>query len=191
MTVLKEVADHEVGTYTSAGGTVVRCAEDLRKLTHEELVILFGDSPPPSSIRAVEGDPAGVGIGTAFAVNSRFVKWLRRKAESPGFVWHGKSFTAITDHEGWGWNRLGAGPFLGAFPFRTYIGPSKVDGRTSMILDFNVPKNPPGERQTWDELREVLPGVMLGASGLRLWGGYHHLLWFACDANRQTPSQGL
>jgi hypothetical protein len=66
-----------------------------------------------------------------------------------------------------GWNRLAVGPLLGVFPFRTHIAASRIDGASSLVLDFDVPRNPRWCRPTCDELREVAPGVF---TGMRLYG---------------------
>ncbi len=121
----------------------------------------------------------------------KFERWFRRYSKHPRVIWHGKGFRSFSDQAGWGYNRLGLGPALHAFPFRTFIGPSKLHEGPSLVLDFNVPKNPVGERQTWDELREVAPGLYLGASGLRVFGRYLQLVWFAVDANHQAPLIGI
>ena len=166
-------------------------AENLRDLSNEELLALFVASDPPQSVRAVENDPAGVGLGMSILAGGLFDRWLRRYTCSERFIWHGKSFHSNSDLEGWGYNRFGIGPVLGGFPFRVYFGPSLIDERPSLLLDFDVPRNPWVERLTWDELREVSPGIMLGATGLRIGGRYRHLAWFAVDANRQTPVTGV
>ena len=169
----------------------VSCAEDLRRLSNEELMDLFQKGSAPGSVRAVEGHPAGVAIAPILLSGGRVERWLRRYSQSDRFVWHGKSFESISDTEGWGWNRLGVGPVLAAFPFRTFLGPSKNDGAPTLVLDFDVERNPWWERLTWDELREVSPGVFMGTSGLRIFGRYRRMLWFAVDTTRQTPLCGV
>ena len=121
----------------------------------------------------------------------RIERWVRRCSQSERCLWHGKSFDAISDHEGWGWNRIWVGPALAVCPYRTYIAASKHDGAPALVLDFDVPKNPWFERPVRDELREVIPGVFLGISGFRLFGKYHAGGWFAVDTTRQTPLLGI
>jgi hypothetical protein len=169
----------------------VATGEDLRTLSLDALMALYLASPAPDSVRRLEGHPAGVGIGPIILSRGRFDRWLRRYAESDRFVWHGKSFVTVSESEGWGYNRLAVGPILDAFPFRTFVGPSRIDGRPSLILDFNVARNPWWERLTWDELREVGPGVFAGTTGLRLFGKYRPLAWFACDTNRQVANTAV
>jgi hypothetical protein len=169
----------------------VASAEDLRLLSRDELLCLYQNGCAPGSVRAVEGHPAGLGLGLIILSGTRIDRWLRRYSRSQRFPWHGKSFTALSDEEGWGWNRLAVGPLPGVCPFRISVGPSKTDGAPALVLDYNVPRNPWWQRRTWDELREVLPGVFLGIVGLRLRGGYRCLALFAVDTTRQTPLQGI
>jgi hypothetical protein len=166
-------------------------AEDLRLLSSDELMDLYRRGSAPSSVRALEGHPAGLGIALIILSGGRIDRWLRRRSRSQRFAWHGKSFVSISDSQGWGWNRLAVGPVLGAFPFRTSIAPSRNDGAPALALDFDVPRNPWWERRMWDELREVIPGVLLGTTGLRLFGRYRPLAWFAVDITRQTPPTGV
>lgn len=175
----------------ATGVPTITCAEDLRLLTKEELDTLYRASLAPSTVKAVEGHPKGLGIAAIILSGGRVERVLRRWTESDRFVWHGKSFESFSDQQGWGWNRMGIGPVLGAFPFRTYVGPSRYDGAPTLVLDFDVPRNPWWERLTWDELREVLPGVYFGTTGLRILGKYRRLAWFCVDTTRPTPMLGV
>jgi len=169
----------------------VACAEDLRRLSKDELWEWYRNGSAPGSVRAVEGHPAGLGLALTILSGGRADRWLRRYSRSQRFPWHGKSFKALSDSEGWGWNRLALGPFLGVCPFRTYIAPSKSDGAPTLVLDYDVPRNPWWLRLTWDELREVIPGVFLGTVSVRLFGGYRRLAWFAVDTTRQAPLRAV
>lgn len=192
MPVIQEPSDIALdGRTATASGITLSRAEDLRLLSNNELIDLYRKGTAPTSVRVVEGHPAGLGVAPIILSGGRFERWLRRYSQSERFIWHGKSFESISDNEGWGWNRFGVGPVLGAFPFRTFIGPSKSDGAPTLVLDFNVPRNPWWERLTWDELREVIPGVFMGTTGLRLLGRYRVMAWFAVDTTRQTPPSGI
>lgn len=175
---------------TVADLALVADLDDLRPLSNDQLMALFCAGIAPKTVKVVEGDPACCPLSPVLFTGGWFERWFRRYAKSERCIWHGKGFQAFSDQEGWGYNRLGIGPFLNAFPFRTYIAPSKLAEGASLVLDFNVPRNPIGERQTWDELREVAPGLYLGASGLRFGRRYLHMLWFAVDANHQAPNIG-
>lgn len=150
------------------GANAALRADDLRELSTRELMDLFRKGCAPTSLAALEGDPRGVGIGLHFWSRGRIDRWLRRRTTKERFLWHGKSFRMKSDAEGWGFNRAGRGPLLAVFPFKTSLGPSVIDGEPSVIIDYDVPRNPWWERLTWDELREVAPGVYLGVTTLRL-----------------------
>jgi hypothetical protein len=173
------------------GVPMVVCAEDLRLLSDDALTDLHRKGAVPSSVRAIEGHPAGLGVAPILFSGGRVDRWLRRYSQSQRFPWHGKSFESISDSEGWGWNRLAVGPLLGVCPFRTYHAPSRIDGALALVLDYDVHRNPWWQRRMWDELREVMPGVFLGIAGARLFGGYRRLAWFALDTTRQTPLRGV
>ena len=191
MAVLEEKPGAGTEEREATADTTAVCAEDLRRLSSDELMRLYRSGSAPGSVRAVEGHPAGLGIALIVLSGGRIDRRLRRYSRSERFPWHGKSFTALSDEEGWGWNRLAVGPLPGVCPFRISVGPSKTDGAPALVLDYNVPRNPWWQRRTWDELREVLPGVFLGIVGLRLRGGYRCLALFAVDTTRQTPLQGI
>jgi hypothetical protein len=146
---------------------------------------LFHDGGAPASLAAVEGDPRGVGIGLHFWPGGRLDRWIRKRAALPRFLWHGKSFRMKSPTEGWGFNRAGRGPLVAVFPFKTSIGLSALDGKPAVLIDYDVPRNPWWERLTWDELREVSPGIFLGVTTLRLFGKKRVTLWFAVDTTTQ------
>jgi len=159
-------------------------AAELRDLRPDQLLDRFKNGTAPETLRVFYGDPRGLGISLNMFTGSRFHQWLRRYAEKPTFPWHGKSFRSESDTKGCGWNRIAIGPILTIFPFETRLGNSVIDGRPSVIIDYNVKRNPWYERLCWDELREVAPGVFLGFTSLRLFGRRPIALWFAVDVSR-------
>jgi hypothetical protein len=185
--VLEEGPGTGLEEHDASAVTTVVCAEDLRQLSADEFMRLYGSGSAPGSVRAVEGHPVGLGLALIVLSGGRIDRWLRRYSRSQRFPWHGKSFQSISDTEGWGWNRLAAGPVLHAFPFRTYLASSRIDGAPALVIDYDVPRNPWWQRKVCDELREVIPGVYLGIYGVRLLGGYRRLAWFAVDTTRQKP----
>jgi hypothetical protein len=151
---------------------------ELRSLTHEGLLARYRGGSCPERIDVLDGDPAGIGIGLSVLAGGRLDHVLRRQAAGRRFVWHGKSFRSLTATEGRGVNRFAVGRVIRALPFRTSIAGSLLDGRPAIALDF-------GAAPVRDELREVLPGVFLGPTGVRLRGRYRQLAWFAIDTNVQ------
>jgi len=170
----------ELGETRAEAGHLQK-AEDLRLLTTAELMDVFRKGRAPETLEAIEGDPRGVGVGLHMLAGSWLDRWIRKRAATERFLWHGKSFRMKSPTEGWGFNRAGRGPLVAVFPFKTTIGQSVIDDERSVIIDYNVPRNPWWERLTWDELREVSPGIYLGVTTLRLFGRYRVALWFAVD----------
>ncbi len=109
---------------------------------------------------------------------------LRRFAASGAFPWAGKSFTASSDGDGSGINRVRLAGTRRWFPFRTRVEPSAVDGAACILLDYDDPANPRPIRMIRDELREVAPGLFLGPAMLDTGKGDPKLvLFFACDCS--------
>ena len=150
--------------------------QELRTLTHEDLLRRYLGGACPDAIDVLDGDPAGAGIGLSVLAGGRVDRALRRRAAGPKFVWYGKSFRSRTATEGYGFNRFAVGRVIDALPFRTSIARSMLDGGPAIALDF-------GHAPMRDELREVSPGVFLGPTGVRLGRRYRQLAWFAVDTN--------
>ncbi len=110
---------------------------------------------------------------------------LRRFAASRSFVWEGKTFQAASDTRGVGHNRVNIPRALGRqnlFPFETLFGPSAIDGKPTLILDYDLDVNPSYIRHIHDEIREVSPGLFLGPA---MWKGERAkslVLWFGLDS---------
>ena len=110
---------------------------------------------------------------------------LRRFAASSAFVWEGKTFQASNELRGVGHNRVRIPHALGRqnlFPFETFFGPSAIDGKRTLVLDYDLDVNPAYIRKIHDEIREVSPGLFLGPA---MWKGGRDkftVLWFALDA---------
>ena len=162
----------------------VDTAARLRSLSTDQLLDRFKEGTAPDTLRVLDGDQRGLGLTLTVFTKTRFHSWLGRYAATPGFLWNGKSFRSKSDTEGWGWNRFAKGPILTIFPFKTLLGASIIDGNTSVIIDYNVKRNPWWERRSWDELREVDPGVFLGFTAIRMFGRYPKVVWFAVDTTR-------
>jgi hypothetical protein len=118
---------------------------------------------------------------------------LRRWAASASFLWEGKTFRATDEREGVGHNRVYVPRALGhqnLFPFDTRFGASAIDGKPTLVLDYDLAVNPTYIRHVHDEIREVSPGLFLGPAMWRSAIGAHAarderktlLLWFALDA---------
>ncbi len=113
---------------------------------------------------------------------------IRRFAASKAFVWDGKSFKAESDVTGTGINRVAVPGVLGRqrlFPFETLIGPSSLDSRRAVILNYDLRENPNYIRKIHDEVREVSPGLYLGPAMWKGASGNTTVLWFALDTGKR------
>jgi hypothetical protein len=68
------------------------------------------------------------------------------------------------------------------FPFETLFGPSAIDDKPTLILDYDLAVNPSYIRHIHDEIREVSPGLFLGPAMWRSARGKALVLWFGLDA---------
>lgn len=167
-----------------AASNVGPASAALRALSAAELEERFRAGSRPDTVHGLDGDPAGLGLALAGRDGGWLDRRSRRFAASERFPWNGKSFRSTSHDQGWGFNRLARGPALAVLPFRTSIAASIVDGEPVIRLDFDIARNPRWQRATLDELREVMPGVFLGPTGIRLRGRYLRLAWFAIDTNQ-------
>ncbi|MCC6644703.1 MAG: hypothetical protein IT374_03900 [Polyangiaceae bacterium] len=152
----------------------------------DELAALYAGAVSSRSLREIDGAPKGRMLAVLGLGRTPLGRAVRAFAASRAFVWDGKTFTSISDQEGHGINRVQIPGALGRqrlFPFETRFGASLVDGRDALILDYDLPENPPWIRKIHDEVRLVEPGLFLGPA---MWkdgrGGARTLLWFALDA---------
>ena len=162
--------------------------DDLAERTSEQLELLYRAASPPKSMRAVDGALVGRMLAIA-GIPDAIASPLRRWAASRSFVWEGKSFEALSDERGSGINRVNLPRVLGRqtlFPFATAFGPSAIDGKPTLVLDYDLAANPGYIRHVHDEIREVSPGVFLGPAMWKRARDKVLVLWFALDANAAT-----
>ena len=133
--------------------------DDLVSKSKSELDELFRDGETPDE-DAVEGVTRGrvlAGRGPLRLGAARDV------INNPLLPWKGKVF-----ERGGGKNRIEVGPIKRQeFEFDTYTAPPlHDDGDDVLVLDYDLPENPPGIRQVVDELREIDTGLYLGTSNI-------------------------
>ncbi len=165
--------------------TQVLGLDDLAKRSGEELELLYRAAAPPRSMHAADGAL----VGRMLAIRGMpelLAAPLRRWAASRVFVWEGKTFDAISDERGSGHNRVFLPNVLGRqnlFPFATSFAASAIDGKPTLVLDYDLDANPGFIRHVHDEIREVAPGVFLGPAMWKRARDKVLVLWFALDAN--------
>jgi hypothetical protein len=171
-------------TATATHRTTFHDLDGLAQRSCDELDALYRASPPATTMRAADGALRGRMLavrGLPAAIGGP----LRRWAASSSFVWEGKTFEAHGDTRGVGHNRVAVPSVLGRqnlFPFETSFGPSAIDGKPTLILDYDLAVNPPYIRRIHDEIREVSPGVFLGPAMWKRGNDKTLVLWFALDA---------
>jgi hypothetical protein len=176
MTMQHAVAESEHSEALTLDALAVRSYAALEEL--------YRAAARPRSMRAVDGAPKGRMLAVRHLEGPPVGALLRNFAASSAFVWDGKTFTARSDERGVGINRIRLPGVLGRqdlFPFETSFGPSALDGGPTLILDYDLARNPGWIRKVHDEIREVAPGLFLGPAMWKAAAGPTTLLWFALD----------
>ena len=159
--------------------------DSLARKTSDELEALYRAANVSTSMHAADGPLIGRMLAVR-GVPSAVGTPLRRWAASRSFVWEGKTFQASSDTRGAGLNRIfipGVFGHQNLFPFETAFGPSAIDGKPTLILDYDLAVNPGYIRHVHDEIREVAEGLFLGPAMWKGAGGRKALvLWFALDS---------
>lgn len=158
----------------------------LAQLSSAELEHCFaaGAAVP---LGAVTGDPVGRVLAVRGFDAGPLAAVRRWIARTPLILWEGKSFRAEPGADtGFGGNRARLGVRGIVLRFATSEGPSIVDGRPCLRIDYDIASNPRLARRIYDELREVSPGLYLGRGGCVGRHRTHLVLWFAVDAREQA-----
>lgn len=161
--------------------------DDLAAKSVVELDALYRSGRTPASLAALDGAPVGRMLAIRGLDRGVVARGLRRIAASKRFVWGGKSFTSRDERSGSGINRVNLPYVLGRqqlFPFLTRFGASAIDGNPTIVLDYDLPENPPHIRAIHDEVREVSPGLFLGPAMWKRRSGPVLVLWFALDTGK-------
>ena len=153
-----------------------------------ELQGLFMKAPIPESVLVLNGSPKGRLLSLRYFDNGLPHSMVAALARLGVFPWDGKDFRATTEYAGQGVNRIKLIlPSFKLFSFFTRIGPSAIDGRPCILLDYDQPGNPWFVRRVRDELREVAPGLFLGSTMVKVRSGeVEMVLWFGIDSHHQA-----
>jgi hypothetical protein len=171
-------------SHATAARTSIHTLDTLAARSVDELDALYRAAAVSSTLHAADGQL----IGRMLAVRGlpgALARPLRQWAASRSFMWEGKTFQASSDTRGVGHNRVNIPGALGRqnlFPFDTAFGPSAIDGRPTLILDYDLDVNPSYIRKIHDEVREVSPGLFLGPAMWKSARGKALVLWFALDS---------
>ncbi|MEO8702042.1 MAG: hypothetical protein ABI867_18505 [Kofleriaceae bacterium] len=158
--------------------------DTLASRSSEELDSLYRAATVSTSMHAADGQLVGRMLSVR-GLPSGLAGPLRRWAASRSFLWEGKTFQASSETRGVGHNRVYIPRALGRqnlFPFDTLFGPSAIDGRPTLILDYDLKANPSYIRAIHDEVREVSPGLFLGPAMWKSARAKTLVLWFGLDS---------
>ncbi len=172
-------------TTTSSQRSSIHTLDSLARRSSDELDALYRAATVSSTMHAADGALVGRMLavrGVRGAVAGRLRAW----AGSRSFMWEGKTFQAASESRGMGHNRVYVPRVLGRqnlFSFATSFGPSAIDGKPTLVLDYDLDVNPAYIRHVHDEIREVSPGLFLGPA---MWKGERGkktlVLWFGLDS---------
>jgi hypothetical protein len=172
-------------TATTTQRASIHTLDSLSRKTSAELDALYRHSSVSTTMHAADGALVGRML-VVRGIAGPLATPLRNWARSRSFVWEGKTFTAKSDTHGDGINRVNVPGVFGRqnlFPFATSFGPSAIDGKPTLILDYDLDVNPGYIRRIHDEIRELSPGLFLGPA---MWKGAGDkktlVLWFALDS---------
>jgi len=158
--------------------------DTLATQSSEELDALYRNASVSATMHAADGALVGRMLAVR-GLPGPLARGLRRWAGSRSFLWEGKTFAAASEAHGVGHNRVFVPRALGRqnlFPFDTAFGPSAIDGKPTLILDYDLDVNPGYIRHVHDEIREITPGLFLGPAMWKTARDKVLVLWFALDA---------
>jgi hypothetical protein len=184
--VVRNAKNNAKNNGTARVARVARTLDDLAKLEASELRELYKGGTVPESLDVLDGDLVGRMLAVRKLDRGSPLRGIAAFSRSKSFPWEGKSFRHDNETTGTGINRVKLpGGTRKLFPFATRVGPSIVDDRETVILNYDQPENPKAIRLIHDEIREVAPKLFLGPAALvRRFGRPTIILWFALDAAR-------
>ena len=169
---------------TATTRNAIHSLDSLARKTPAELDALYRAATVSKTMHAADGALVGRMLAVRGMPGS-IAGPLRRWAASRSFVWEGKTFQASSDARGVGHNRVFIPGVFGRqnlFPFDTSFGPSAIDGKPTLILDYDLDVNPGYIRRIHDEVREVAEGLFLGPAMWKSGKDKSLVLWFALDS---------
>lgn len=169
---------------TASQRSPLHTLDGLARRSSDELDALYRAANVSPTLHAADGALVGRMLAVR-GLPSSIGAPLRRWAASPSFLWEGKTFQASSETRGVGHNRVFGGAVLGhqnLFPFETAFGPSAIDGKPTLVLDYDLAVNPGYIRHIHDEIREVAPGLFLGPAMWKRGEARTLVLWFALDS---------
>jgi hypothetical protein len=172
---------------TDAPNTAPLTFDDLAAMSFDDLGELYaGGVVPGDFAAALDSHPKGRMIAVRGIDNVPVInKVVDIFAKHPLFPWDGKSMAATSAQTSDGINRVKAGAKMNWFPFKTSVQDSVIDGKPTIVLDYEQEGNPKLIKKIHDEIREVAPGMYLGPAMAKVGKSKPPVLvlWFALDTN--------
>jgi hypothetical protein len=168
----------------AVGSRALHSLDSLAARSVSELDALYRGATVSSTMHSADGPLVGRMLAVR-GLPAAIAKPLRRWAKSRSFLWEGKTFQASDDARGVGHNRVHVPNVLGhqnLFPFETRFDDSAIDGKPTLVLDYDLDANPGYIRRIHDEIREVAPGLFLGPAMWKSGRDKQLVLWFALDS---------
>lgn len=162
----------------------------LADMNVDALGEVYSKGTVPASLAALDGHPRGRMLAVKMLDSGAVAGAIRSFAGATVFPWGGKSFSAQGPSSGEGINRVHLFGRHQLFPFHTRFAPSVVDGKPTIVLDYDLGDNPGLIRQIHDEIREVSSGLYLGPAMWKTRNGPAFVLWFALDTHDQATPIG-
>ena len=173
------------GTYRAPRHTLDTLAFSPRR----KLEALYRAATVSTSMHAADGALVGRMLAVR-GLPGPIAAPIRRWAASSSFLWEGKTFEATTTRAGRPQSRIRRRCARSAEPVsvRHLFGPSAIDGKPTLVLDYDLAVNPGYIRHVHDEIREVSPGMFVGPA---MWknGATRRCLWFALDATATSGTR--
>lgn len=162
--------------------------DSLAQLGVDELGPVYANGKVPASLAVLDGHPRGRMLAVRKLDRGPVGDALRAFSGAVAFPWGGKSFASESASSGAGINRVRLLGRHQLFPFHTRFAPSAIDGKSTIVLDYDLSDNPGLIRKIHDEIREVSPGLFLGPAMWKTDREPVLVLWFALDTRTQdTP----
>ncbi len=153
--------------------------DSLSQMRFDELEELYRASPTPPDLAILGTAPNGRMLAIRGLDAGPLASVVRAVARRN--IWVGKKFSTDPDGQnGRGTNRMRLGREV--FGFAARIGKSLLDGRDTVVFDYDLPENSAVARMSYNELREVSPGVFMGPVMPKTRKGTRtKMLWFALE----------
>ncbi|QCF25476.1 hypothetical protein [Hydrocarboniclastica marina] len=148
-------------------------AEGLRRLSTEQLLVVFGGMEAPA-MEEMDGEYAAELLRqpSLFAAISGAVS-----VSNPLMPWLCKAFRPVDAGTGRGYNTFRIfGRVVQRYPMQTLIAPSRFDGKPAYQLVYRAYQSLCGDIHMVDEVRRAAPGVYLGIG-----------TWGYTERQRQVP----